>query len=108
MSRNSEQLRFLQDIEFAQSLANIDYVLWLAKQGYFEQPSFLNYLDYLEYLSDPEYAIHLIYPRGIEILSFLKDNKIRDLLREDPLTFRRILLDQLWSSWARKEELDIS
>ena len=103
----TEEIRFFQDAEFAQSLSNIDYVLWLAKQGYFGQRSFLNYLDYLEYLTNPEYAIHLVYSRGLEVLNFIRDPKIRALLLDDPMTFRRIVMDQLWSSWARKTEIDI-
>lgn len=101
---NSDEFRFLQDAEFLQALSNIDYVLWLSKQGFFAKQEFLNYLMYLQYLSLPEYIIHLSYPRGIQVLDLLLKPAVRRLLEEDPLTFRRILIDQLWSSWGRKTE----
>jgi mediator of RNA polymerase II transcription subunit 31 len=103
---NSEELRFFVEAEFVQALANIDYVVWLAKQDYFEDEAFLNFLKYLEYLRLPEYAIHLTYHRGVEVLSLLLNEKVREVLKEDPLSFRRIVMDQLWSSWARKTELN--
>jgi hypothetical protein len=78
---NSEELRFFVEAEFVQALANIDYVVWLAKQDYFEDEAFLNFLKYL-------------------------NEKVREVLKEDPLSFRRIVMDQLWSSWARKTELN--
>jgi mediator of RNA polymerase II transcription subunit 31 len=103
---NSEELRFFVEAEFVQALANIDYVVWLAKQGYFEDSAFLNFLQYLEYFKLSEYAMHLTYHRGVEVLSLLLNEKVREVLREDPLSFRRILMDQMWSSWARKTEIN--
>lgn len=35
---------------FSQCLLNVDYVMWLASEGYFQDEAFLNYLKYLEYL----------------------------------------------------------
>ena len=101
---NQDEFRFLQDAEFVQALASIDYVLWLAKQGYFVKQEFLNYLVYLQYLALPEYVVHLSYPRGIQVLDLLLKPTVRQLLEDDPVTFRRILMDQLWSSWGRKAE----
>jgi mediator of RNA polymerase II transcription subunit 31 len=108
MLAKEEELRFFQDAEFAQALANIDYVLWLSKQGYFEHEAFINYLKYLQYLAEPEYAVHLCFPRGLEILQLLGNDSIRSLLSQDPLSFRRILMDQTWSSWGRKAEADLA
>jgi mediator of RNA polymerase II transcription subunit 31 len=107
MNSRTEELRFFQDAEFTQALGNIDYVLWLAKQGYFDDSSFLNYLSYLGYMSQPEYAIHMCFPRGLEVLALLQSEQIRDLLKEDPMSFRRIVTDQSWSSWARKSETSL-
>ena len=103
---NSEELRFFVETEFVQALTNIDYVVWLAKQDYFEDEAFLNFLKYLEYFQLPEYAIHLTYHRGVDVLGLLLNDKVREVLKEDPLSFRRIVMDQLWSSWARKTELN--
>ena len=104
MSSSSEEFRFFQEAEFVQSLANIDYVVWLSKQGYFEEVAFLNFLKYLEYLEIPQYAIHLTYHRGLEVLALLLNEKVREVLLNDPVSFRRIVMDQLWASWARKPE----
>jgi mediator of RNA polymerase II transcription subunit 31 len=102
----SEEFRFFQEAEFVQSLSNIDYVTWLAKQGYLDDPAFVNFLQYLQYFEFPEYAVHLTYHRGVEVLRLLLNEKVRSLLKNDPVTFRKIVIDQLWSSWARKVELN--
>lgn len=100
-----ELLRFFQDAEFVQGLANIDYVLWLAAEGYLQEKSFCNFLEYLLYLQEPEFAVHLSsFPRGIQVLELLTQPAVRHLLHEDPMQFRRILGDQLWASWARTHE----
>ena len=101
----SEEHRFLMDAEFAQSLCNIDYVLWLSKQGYFEKKEFVNYISHLKYLASPKYAMHLTYPRCVEMLEILANLSVRQLLKEDPLTFRRVILEQLWALWGRKTEI---
>jgi mediator of RNA polymerase II transcription subunit 31 len=103
--KSSEEYRFILDAEFAQALCNIDYVLWLGKQGYFQKKEFINYIHYLRYLSLPEYAVQLTYPRGVEMVEILSNESVQKLLIEDPLTFRRILMEQLWSLWARKTEM---
>ena len=100
----SEEFRFFQEAEFVQCLANIDYVVFLSKNGYFDKPEFLNFLTYLQYFELPEYAVHLTYPKGVQVLSLLLNEKVRTLLKSDPIVFRRILLEQLWSGWARKTE----
>lgn len=101
----SDEFRFFQEAEFVQCLANIDYVVYLSKNGYFENLEFLNFLTYLQYFQLPEYAIHLTYNKGVEVLSLLLNEKVRELLKNDPIVFRRILMEQLWSSWARKTEM---
>lgn len=102
--KSSDEYRFLLDAEFAQALCNVDYVLWLAKQGFFDKQEFINYLNHLQYLALPEYAMHLTYPRCIEMLEILGQDAVRQLLKEDPLALRRIVLEQLWSLWGRKTE----
>lgn len=99
-----EHRRFFQEAEFVQCLANIDYVLHLSKTGYFEKSEFIHFLAYLQYFQLPEYAIHLTYARGVQVLALLLNEQVRELLKSDPVAFRRILLEQLWSSWARKTE----
>ena len=53
--------RLTQDLEFIQSLTNVDYLRFLAQNGFFGNPAFLNYLDGLSYLARPEYARFLMY-----------------------------------------------
>jgi mediator of RNA polymerase II transcription subunit 31 len=70
------QLRFLMELEFVQCLANPQYLncklqiyhaLYLmisvykvlAQSRYFEDDAFVNYLKYLQYWKNPEYAIYL-------------------------------------------------
>lgn len=100
----AEEIRFFQEAEFVQCLSNIDYVLFLSREGYFENSSFINFLTYLQYFKLPEYAIHLTYGKGVEVLTLLLNENVRQLLAKDPLGFRRVLGEQLWSSWARKTE----
>ena len=69
---SSEDLpRFLRDAEFAQCLSNIDYVIWLSKQGYFSDAQFVEYLRYLTYLKCPQYACHLTYTTGVDMIDVL-------------------------------------
>jgi hypothetical protein len=55
-SRAANKYRFELELEFVQSLANPHYLQALAQQGVMEDPSFVLYLDYLQYWSEPEYA----------------------------------------------------
>ena len=43
-------------IQFVQCLANPKYLAHLAFSKFFEDERFLNYLSYLEYFRQPEYA----------------------------------------------------
>ena len=42
-----------EDIEFIQMLTHPSYISFLIGNGYLDDPQFLKYLDYLEYLKDP-------------------------------------------------------
>jgi mediator of RNA polymerase II transcription subunit 31 len=61
----AEIFRFIQDLEFIQLLSNPQYLeckinlinkLGLSANNYFKEQSFLNYLKYLLYFKNPEYA----------------------------------------------------
>lgn len=56
MSGNEAQDRFETELEFVQCLANVQYLHYLAQLRYFEDPAFVNYLEYLQYWRKPEYA----------------------------------------------------
>jgi mediator of RNA polymerase II transcription subunit 31 len=44
------------ELEFVQCLANPNYLNFLAQRGYFKENAFINYLKYLLYWKEPEYA----------------------------------------------------
>lgn len=55
-ARAENRYRFELELEFVQSLANPHYLQALAQENIMEDPSFVLYLDYLKYWSEPEYA----------------------------------------------------
>lgn len=65
------------ELEFVQSLANIQYVNYLAQNGYFNSAEFLNYLKYLNYWKQPLYAKYLVYPNCLHILTLLQTEEFR-------------------------------
>ncbi|ODV94370.1 hypothetical protein PACTADRAFT_21832, partial [Pachysolen tannophilus NRRL Y-2460] len=72
------------ELEFVQSLSNLQYLNYLAQNKYLEDESFLNYLNYLEYWRQPSFAKYLVYPNCLHILMLLKDKSFRDsILRQD-------------------------
>ena len=95
----------LQDLEFLQMLGNIDYIIWLASNGYFNDTSFTNYLEYLLYINRPEYAHLLLFPQSISILNLITSPRIRDVLLEDTAKARHILTEQSFCAWASFPEI---
>lgn len=65
--------RFEVELEFVQSLANIQYVTYLATQqnNIFRDVRFKNYLKYLEYWSRPPYAQCVVYPNALFVLKLI-------------------------------------
>lgn len=65
--RVSNRTRFELELEFVQSLANPFYLQTLGQQRILDDPAFINYLAYLRYWSEKEYArfiqcvYHIIY-----------------------------------------------
>ena len=57
----AEFTRFQMELEFVQCLAHMGYVnrrvyTDLAVSGYFDDPQFIDYLEYLQYWKKPQYA----------------------------------------------------
>uniref|UniRef100_A0A3Q1GSC4 Mediator of RNA polymerase II transcription subunit 31 n=1 Tax=Acanthochromis polyacanthus TaxID=80966 RepID=A0A3Q1GSC4_9TELE len=48
--------RFQSELEFVQCLANPNYLNFLAQRGFLRERPFINYLKYLLYWKEPEYA----------------------------------------------------
>lgn len=54
--RSANRARFELELEFVQSLANPFYLHSLAQQGILNQPTFVNFLKYLQYWKEKDYA----------------------------------------------------
>lgn len=55
-ARAANRTRFELELEFVQSLANPFYLHSLAQQGILKQPAFINFLAYLQYWKEKDYA----------------------------------------------------
>ncbi|CAH6721731.1 mediator of RNA polymerase II transcription subunit 31 [[Candida] jaroonii] len=65
------------ELEFVQSLSNIQYLNYLAQNNYLTNPEFLNYLNYLNYWKQPQYVKYLVYPNCLHILTLLQNEEFR-------------------------------
>jgi mediator of RNA polymerase II transcription subunit 31 len=72
---SEDRKRFQIELEFVQSLANPNYLNFLAQRGYFKNETFINYLKYLMYWKKPEYCKHLMYPQCLSLLEMLQHEK---------------------------------
>ena len=59
------------------SLANPRYIHHLAKEKFLDDPSFVAYLDYLQYWREPAYARFLHYPHALYFLGQLQRPEFR-------------------------------
>jgi hypothetical protein len=57
----ANRARFELELEFVQSLANPFYLQSLAQQNILEQPAFINFLEYLLYWQEKDYARFIQY-----------------------------------------------
>jgi hypothetical protein len=64
-ARASNRARFELELEFVQALANPFYLQSLAQQNILSQPTFINFLDYLRYWKEKEYAKFLQYVQSL-------------------------------------------
>lgn len=104
--RGDMSRRFIEELEFVQFLANPDYVHWIARQGYFEEPAFVKFLEYLRYWRNPPYVYHVAFPQGLSMLEMLMDSSFRcQLHRPDA---RTVLMQQLMLQWGSSTEEEFS
>ena len=54
--RAANRARFEIELEFVQALANPFYLHSLAQQNVLSQPAFVNFLEYLQYWKEKDYA----------------------------------------------------
>jgi len=121
-----EEDRFRIELEFVQCLSNPDYLhresrcpalgsghastavgrpesgnctasADLARSRVLDDPSMINYIDYLQYWRRPEYGKHVIFPWCLHFLDLLTKAEFRAALKE--VWFRDALRDQQDRSW---------
>ena len=78
-----EIYRFIQDLEFVQCLSNPYYLDFLAKNNYFNDQRFINYLKYLQYFKKLKYMKYITYSRSIVFLDLIQYDFFRELLYYD-------------------------
>jgi len=82
--RNANNERFGTELEFVQCLSCPFYLSSLAQQGYFDDPAFLSYLNYLKRIwQQPRYARFLTYPQALAVLDLLESSRFREGLRHE-------------------------
>lgn len=59
--RAANRAKFELELEFVQSLANPFYLHSLAQQGILNQPAFVNFLKYLLYWKEKDYARFILF-----------------------------------------------
>ncbi|ODV62524.1 mediator complex subunit SOH1 [Ascoidea rubescens DSM 1968] len=95
--------RWEVELEFVQSLANLNYLNYLAQNKYLDDLRFMSYLNYLyNYWSLPSNAKFLIYPNCLQILHLLlfsKDDYFKNHIvqREFADTF----MNQMVENWQK-------
>nr|Q8MPD6.1 RecName: Full=Mediator of RNA polymerase II transcription subunit 31; AltName: Full=Mediator complex subunit 31 [Taenia solium]CAD21541.1 hypothetical protein [Taenia solium] len=96
-------VRFQIELEFVQSLGNPDYLTFLAQQGCFDKPEFINYLSYLQYWKSPSYSRFITYPFCLHMLDLLQSPDFRREVAHESVT--RFIDDQMllhWKNYLRK------
>ncbi|KJP86729.1 hypothetical protein AK88_03641 [Plasmodium fragile] len=77
------RLRFECELEFVQSLSNIDYIKYLYENKYFSDKRFLNYLKYLNYWRTKPYVFYVQFPICLYVLEILNDSKVDEYFSKD-------------------------
>eukprot|EP00915_Cephaloidophora_sp_WS-2016_P006565 GHVH01008854.1.p1 GENE.GHVH01008854.1~~GHVH01008854.1.p1 ORF type:complete len:156 (+),score=14.97 GHVH01008854.1:72-539(+) len=105
MLSDPQTLRFVAELEFIQSLANPEYLSFLAKGGYLNEPAFLRFLKYLDYWRRPEYVEHIIFPHSLRMLTALHDQDFRNKLStHEGLMALKIQQANSWLCYRRQSK----
>ncbi|CAF1546894.1 unnamed protein product [Rotaria magnacalcarata] len=96
---NDDRQRFLLDLEFVQTLANPQYLNFLAQRNYFKNPAFINYLKYLLYFKEDNYIKYVHYPQALYFLDLLQREQFRQELVN--ANYCRYIEDQQLLAWQR-------
>jgi mediator of RNA polymerase II transcription subunit 31 len=95
----SQDARFALELEFVMSLANPRYIHHLAKEKFLDDPSFVAYLDYLQYWREPAYARFLHYPHALYFLGQLQRPEFRKAMA-NPRAAEHVFSQQFFH-WQR-------
>ncbi|XP_050316031.1 mediator of RNA polymerase II transcription subunit 31 isoform X2 [Anthonomus grandis grandis] len=72
-TEDQQKIRFQVELEFVQCLGNPNYLNFLAQRGFMKESTFINYLKYLLYWKEPEYAKELV---NAQCTKFIDDQQI--------------------------------
>ncbi|KAI0823330.1 SOH1 family protein [Trametes gibbosa] len=95
--RTTNRARFELELEFVQSLANPFYLHSLAQQGILNQPAFVNFLKYLMYWKEKDYARFILYPHALHHLELLQQAQFRTEIGKDE--WREYLNQKQFDHW---------
>ncbi|TFK45887.1 SOH1-domain-containing protein [Heliocybe sulcata] len=95
--RAANRARFELELEFVQALANPFYLHSLGQQGILDQPAFINFLDYLQYWREKDYARFIHYPHALHHLELLQHATFRAEIRKDE--WREYLNQKQFEHW---------
>lgn len=96
-TEDQQKMRFQVELEFVQCLANPNYLNFLAQRGAFKDQTMINYLKYLSYWKEPEYAKYLKYPQCLYMLELLQSEHFRKELMNSQCT--KFIDDQQLLHW---------
>lgn len=92
------------ELEFVQSLSNIQYLNYLAQNNYLNNPEFLNYLEYLHYWKTPEYAKYIVYPNCLHILTLLQSEEFRKNIVNPE--FMNTIMNDMVKRWLHNDNVN--
>ncbi|CCL99848.1 uncharacterized protein FIBRA_01872 [Fibroporia radiculosa] len=100
--RAANRARFELELEFVQSLANPFYLHSLAQQNILNQPAFVNFLKYLMYWKEKDYARFILYPHALHHLELLQHAQFRSEIGKDE--WREYLNQKQFDHWRTWRE----
>lgn len=95
--------RWEVELEFVQSLANIQYVNYLAQNDYLSDPKFIEYLKYLNYWKETKFAKYVVYPNCLHILTLLQNEEFRKSIVNPE--FMNTLMNDMVKKWQNVDDV---
>lgn len=88
------------ELEFVQSLANTEYLHYLAQNRYLDDPAFVEYLDYLQYWREPRFCQYIVFPHCLRMLELLQQPSFRAALKR--ADFKDMVFRQQHDHWNHR------